>query len=103
MTQPPFHSDIFHLHLRLLTAHRLELLKLAETPLGRELHKAHLERAFKDVAAVIKFATPYANCPYGPSCTAESCKACCGSGWITEPVWKALPKELQREPAGSGD
>jgi hypothetical protein len=93
--------DIFALHSRLLSAQRLELLRLAETPLGRELHRPQLERAFKDLQAAIKFATPYTNCPFGPGCTAETCKACKGTGWITEAVFRALPKEF-RDDEGRG-
>lgn len=94
-------TEIFNLHLRLLAAQRLELLKLADCPLGRELHKPQIERAFRDLAAAIKFAVPFADCPYGPGCTKDTCKACRGSGWITEPVYQALPQEMKHD-AGRG-
>jgi len=80
---------------RILNAIRSELVEFADTPSGRELHKVHIERAFKDIKAALKFAEPYAHCPFGPDCTPETCKACRGSGWITKPVHDALPKEFQ--------
>jgi hypothetical protein len=50
-------------------------------------------QALKDVENVrhaLKFAKPYAVCPY---CKAKGCNACCETGWVGEGVYRSAPKE----------
>lgn len=79
---------------RRLAAIRREILALPSDGLGRALHRQQVERAFKDLAAALKFAEPYAACPFHPA-NDSGCRACQGSRWVTKAVHDALPKELK--------
>lgn len=49
----------------------------------------------------LKFAKPYCVCIYchNKAPKVANCTACKGRGWMTEPVYKAAPKEMKREKA----
>lgn len=49
----------------------------------------------------LDFATPYCVCVYchNKNPKVANCAACKGLGWITEPIYKAAPKGMQREKA----
>jgi len=47
-------------------------------------------RELKNIRSAVKFARPYCTCPY---CKGKGCQACDESGWATEPVYRACPKE----------
>lgn len=49
----------------------------------------------------LKFAMPYCVCVYchNKDPKVANCTACKGLGWITEPIYKAAPKGMQREKA----
>lgn len=70
---------------------------LMEGPAGRCLcEKAVDKQILKDLQnlrSAIKFATPYAVCPY---CKGRGCNACGDSGWVPELVYNSAPSEKKR-------
>lgn len=50
------------------------------------------ERHRKDVLAILKFARPYATCPY---CQGEGCSGCHKLGWTTQPAYENAPEEMR--------
>lgn len=49
----------------------------------------------KNVASALKFAVPYAVCPYCKG-EAKSCRECRYSGWVPERVYKNIPKSVKK-------
>lgn len=50
-----------------------------------------LERELKNVRVALKFARPFAPCPY-PHSKGTKCTACHGHGWVTKNTWDNAPK-----------
>jgi hypothetical protein len=48
----------------------------------------------KNAIEAIKFAVPFAACPY-TTCGTSGCKACAGSRWVTKDVWNNIPSEIR--------
>jgi hypothetical protein len=79
----------------------LMLTKLKESQddeLYQYLKIEPIQAMIKDVKRSLRFAVPYAICPY---CFADednqNCKACNGTGWVSEAIYKAVPKELKKK------
>ncbi len=86
--------EIFQqLHTRI---HQLknEVAALADTPLGSAIRIEQVAVDLANAARAVRWAAPFKDCPMQPNCK-TGCQTCKGQGWITEEVWKRLPKEMQ--------
>jgi hypothetical protein len=90
MTQVSFFSDM----VNKLHAIKREILRHAEDPSGARIRVNTIETDFKNIVAAVKFATPFAQCPYR-SCKTRGCDACKGTRWVTEEVWNNIPKNIR--------
>lgn len=78
----------------LLATIKKEVLELSKAPVGRALRVDHIELEIKNAIEAIKFAVPFAACPY-TTCGTSGCKACGGSRWVTKDVWNNIPSEIR--------
>ena len=78
----------------LLATIKKEVLELGKAPVGRALRVDHIELEIKNAIEAIKFAVPFAACPY-TTCGTSGCKACAGSRWVTKDVWNNIPSEIR--------
>jgi len=78
----------------LLATIKREVLELSKAPVGRALRVDHIELEIKNAIEAIKFAVPFAACPY-TTCGTSGCKACAGSRWVTKDVWNNIPSEIR--------
>lgn len=58
------------------------------------MDKARWKQECESLYAAVKFATPYAICPY---CWGDGCKNCRDSGWLGKDAYERVPEEI-REP-----
>lgn len=74
--------------------HRLvtELLEIADTPIGVYLKKQALDSALCQLKQAIKFAMPFATCPY---CGGKKCKNCNQAGWLDKLRYEQTPQDLR--------
>ena len=47
----------------------------------------------------LRFSLPYAVCAYCGGDDSQDCRACDGTGWVNETVWRATPDELKEKHA----
>lgn len=87
-------SEQFDHLIGLLVTVKKEVLDLSKTPVGRALRVDHIELEIKNAVEAIKFAVPFAACPY-TTCNTSGCKACAGSRWVTKDVWNNIPSEIR--------
>ena len=60
------------------------------------LHPKAIIAQLNDAKRSLRFAAPYAVCPYCKSNDSnQNCDACHGTGWVSERVYKAVPEELK--------
>ncbi len=72
---------------------KTEVSKLAkEDPVWGHVTVSAFQLECENVRRHIRFARPYAVCPY---CDGEGCKSCYKQGWVTELVWKSAPPEMR--------
>lgn len=69
--------------------------KLIESgnPIAAYIHDQSVDAAVEQFKSAIKFAQPYAICPY---CKGKKCKDCRNTGWIPKIVNDNLPRELRQ-------
>lgn len=67
---------------------------LASEPIGRCLHAQSAAAQIRAAKKTLKAGRPAMVCPY---CRGDrsDCKACDGTGWVTETTWKQSPPEKQ--------
>ncbi len=77
-----------------LHAIKREILAKAEMPTGAKLRANPIETDFKNIVAAIRFARPYAQCPYR-SCKTRGCDACKGTRWVNLETWQNIPQNIR--------
>lgn len=69
-------------------------LKSTNDTLIRHLPYERFKNDLENARNALKLCKPHAVCPYCGG-EAKRCKACNGTGWITKPMYDAIPKELK--------
>lgn len=72
---------------------RKTCLALSEEPIGRFLHQQSIDTDLRNVWVALKFARPFAPCPY---CSGDGCKVCLESGWLPKTKYENVPSELKK-------
>jgi hypothetical protein len=72
-------------------------------PVFDHMHLTQFQTQLQALYTTVKFAMPYAACPY---CRGAGCKVCKKAGWIPQPIYNRLPAEfkvpgVKDEPEGS--
>lgn len=90
-------ADEIKYMIRQLSAMLKKLKDNQDYELYQYLKVEPVEAQIKDVKRSLRFALPYAVCPY---CFADednqNCKACNGTGWISEQIYRAVPSDLKK-------
>ncbi len=84
------HSARFGSIMSALANLKTEIKELDEMPAGEVLHEQiqSIERDRRNMYAAVKFAKPWAVCPYcGGSASHSQCGGCKGRGWVTKEVF----------------
>ena len=70
-----------------------EIEAIIKTPAGAvlETQRQSIDRDRKNMLRALKFAKPYASCPYCGGAGRKDCKACDGRGWVTKEVFDTSP------------
>jgi hypothetical protein len=63
-----------------------------------EFNITQMQADCNNVYRAIKFAIPYAVCPYckGQGRITKACKACIGKGWVGKAKWTSAPEEMRK-------
>lgn len=69
-----------------------ELATISKTPIGAYLHAQSFEAGVERVKSAIKFAIPYAICPY---CGGDTCQNCRKSGWMPQDIYDRVPQDIK--------
>lgn len=83
----------FDVLLRSIAHIKGEVEAIIKSAAGAVLAKQHqsIENDRKNMLRALKFAKPYATCPYCGGAGRDDCKACDGRGWVTKEVYDASP------------
>ena len=90
LAEVPWFDDIANR----LHAIKREILAKAETPVGAKLRANPIETDFKNIITAVRFARPFAQCPYR-SCKTRGCDACKGTRWVNQDTWQNVPDRIK--------
>lgn len=76
-----------------------EFEALADGPAGvyASRNRQQFRAGVKNLHEVMRFSIPHAVCPY---CGGRKCDACKQSGWMTEDLYKAVPRDVREDAKG---
>jgi len=85
-----FRSESHEEIIRQLRRAKADAKALCGTPLGAHLQLQAVTADIDNAINAIKFAAPYAPCPY---CRADGCKVCKKTGWVGKTAFESAPPE----------
>ena len=91
---PQEFRDQFLSFMQIVSNLKRDLRKLAKQTGGEQLlgEMNILERGLDSIRGTIKFARPFAICPYCEGRDSDNCEACKGLGWLNEHQYHQAPK-----------
>lgn len=91
-------KELFSVTLNEIQRMRREVKKLSQTELGRFLVLTQVDSALVNAYTALKFAMPYARCPYcaKPDGKQEGCRVCVKGGWVSRGLHRDAPAKLKK-------
>ena len=91
---PQEFRDQFISFMQIVSNLKRDLRKLSKQTGGEQLlgEMNILERGLDSIRGTIKFARPFALCPYCEGRDSDNCEACKGLGWLNEHQYHQAPK-----------